>query len=116
MRYVSNSDMVDPAAGAGCRAMLSLGHDEYWDMRQFEAVTALRDAGMSLLFLSGNSVCWVSPLRGGLGGRRTLSRAGRYGDQAHAGARDAVERFGPFPITGNPDEGLLMGARSHGRR
>jgi hypothetical protein len=109
VRYVSNSDMVTPAAGTGCKVLMSLGHDEYWDMRQFESVRALRDAGMSLLFLSGNSVCWVSPLTHG---RRTLARKGRYGDQAHEGAKDSVERSGPFPITGNPDEGLLMGARN----
>ena len=142
VRYVSNSDLTDPAVGAGCRAFLSLGvnrptvcyesqqhflscaahfqhrltancgcfqHDEYWDLRQFESVCALRDGGMSLCFLSGNSVCWVSPLtdRG-----RTLARRGRYGDRAHVGAKDAIKQFGPFPIVDNPDEGLLMGSRN----
>ena len=64
MRYASNSDLIDPSVGQGCRAFLSLGHDEYWDARQFESVRALRDrpaaegGGMSLCFLSGNSVCY----------------------------------------------------------
>jgi len=115
VRYGSNSDLIDPSVGQGCRAFLSLGHDEYWDARQFESVRALRDrpaaegGGMSLCFLSGNSVCWVSPLTENL---RTLGRRGRYGDLSHAGAKDSIEQFGPFPLVGNPDEGLLMGARN----
>lgn len=29
VRYVSNSDLVDVSAGAGCKVMISIGHDEY---------------------------------------------------------------------------------------
>ena len=109
IRYISNSDLTDPAAGAGCRAFMSVGHDEYWDLRQFETVKTLRDGGMSLCFLSGNSVCWVSPLTDD---GRTLGRRGRYGDRSHVGAKDAIVQYGPFPIVDNPDEGLLMGSRN----
>ena len=53
-------------------------------------VTAMRDAGVSLLFLSGNSVCWVTPLEPAHDGRpeRVISRAGPYGGQSAS----AVER------------------------
>ncbi|MFM7250595.1 MAG: N,N-dimethylformamidase beta subunit family domain-containing protein [Planctomycetaceae bacterium] len=110
--YVSNADMLAPDRGLGCRAFVSIGHDEYWDRRQFEAVTAMRDAGVSLLFLSGNSVCWVTPLEPSSDGRphRVISRAGPYGgDRPTALERARVN--GPFREQG-PDEGLLIGARN----
>ena len=127
--YCSNSDLISPSIGcerhpsedSDCggsirstvKAFISVGHDEYWDSRQYDSVQALRDAhGVSLLFLSGNSVCWVSPLSTDL---RVISRAGRYGttdpDAVPVGAQEAVEMFGPFRVTG-PDEGLLMGNRN----
>lgn len=110
--YVSNSDMVSPARGLKCKCFLSVGHDEYWDRRQYESVVTMRDAGVSLLFLSGNAVCWVTPLRPGFDGRdkRIMFRGGPYGAQN----KYAVERerdHGPFPERG-PDEGYLIGARN----
>ncbi len=110
--YCSNSDLLDPGYATACSVFLSVGHDEYWDIRQFEAVTKLRDAGKSLLFLSGNSVCWVSPLESGSDGtpHRTFHRAGPYGGkQAYAVQRNS--NHGPFSTSG-PDEGLLMGVRN----
>ncbi len=110
--YCSNSDMLTPDRGLRCKAFLSVGHDEYWDIRQFHSVEKMRDAGVNLLFLSGNSVCWVTPFRDSSDGRakRIIHRAGPYGaDLPHA--RDRVEKNGPFPERG-PDEGLLMGARN----
>jgi len=110
--YVSNSDLLTPDRGLHCRAFLSVGHDEYWDRRQYDSVVALRDAGVSLLFLSGNSVCWVTPLRAGHDGRpnRIMFRGGPYGgDFRYAVEREQVN--GPFPERG-PDEGYLMGARN----
>ena len=110
--YVSNSDMVNPERGLKSRTFISVGHDEYWDRRQFDSVTTMRDEGVNLLFLSGNSVCWVTPLRESSDGRanRIFFRGGPYGaenDYAVGRERD----HGPFPYRG-PDEGLLMGARN----
>lgn len=110
--YCSNSDMVTPDHGLRCKAFLSVGHDEYWDIRQFRSVEAMRDAGVNLLFLSGNSVCWVTPMRPSSDGvpHRIISRDGPYGaEQEYATDREA--NHGPFPERG-PDEGLLMGARN----
>lgn len=110
--YCCNSDMLTPDRGLTCKVFLSVGHDEYWDIRQFRSVEKMRDEGVSLLFLSGNSVCWVTPLRPGADGRphRIMFRGGPYGGEN----RYAVNRerdHGPFPERG-PDEGLLMGARN----
>ncbi|MDF2377961.1 MAG: hypothetical protein P1U81_17115 [Verrucomicrobiales bacterium] len=112
--YCSNSDMVDPAYARPGRfkGFLSNGHDEYWDLREYRNVEKLRDTGTSLLFFSGNSVCWVSPMTPSFDGRenRILFRGGPYGgDYRYAEARERDE--GPFPHRG-PDEGYLMGARN----
>lgn len=108
--YCSNSDRVAPRLN--CKAFLSVGHDEYWDLRQFESVQQMRDEGVTLLFLSGNAVCWVTPFRDGSNGRphRIISREGTYGgDNRWAQQREASH--GPFSERG-PDEGYLMGARN----
>jgi hypothetical protein len=110
--YCSNSDLLTPDRALRCKAFLSVGHDEYWDIRQFRSVEKLRDEGVSLLFLSGNSVCWVAPLRESSEGRpnRIFFRGGPYGaEQSYAQNRQ--KNHGPFPHHG-PDEGLLMGARN----
>lgn len=67
----------------------------------------LRDRGTSLLFLSANTCCWVTPL---LEGRRRISRAAPYGD--HGGSQRREREWGPFPAAHGPDEGLLMGGRN----
>ncbi len=110
--YCSNSDMIDPARGLRCKAFLSVGHDEYWDIRQYRSVEKMRDEGVSLLFFSGNAVCWVSPFRPSKDGRpnRIMSRGGPYGgDYEYAKTREKLH--GPFTERG-PDEGFLMGARN----
>lgn len=110
--YCSNSDMLTPERGLKCRAFLSVGHDEYWDIRQFHSVTKMRDEGVNLLFLSGNSVCWVTPFRASTSGQpnRIIFRGGPYGGQNEY-ALNRLRDHGPFPEHG-PDEGLLMGARN----
>ena len=68
---------------------------------------------MSLLFFSGNAVCWVTLTRGSRDGRPVT---GSFFAAARMGAdNDHVKRRqkenGPFPERG-PDEGLLIGARN----
>lgn len=110
--YCSNSDMLLPDRGLKCKLFISVGHDEYWDIRQFRSVEKMRDEGVSLMFLSGNSVCWVSPFRDSSSGvpNRIFFRGGPYGaDNDYA--KERQETHGPFPERG-PDEGFLMGARN----
>ncbi len=110
--YCSNSDMLTAVRGLKCKAFLSVGHDEYWDIRQYESVVKMRDAGVDLMFFSGNSVCWVTPFRAAADGRpnRIIFRGGPYGGQ-YKYAVDRERDNGPFPHRG-PDEGYLMGARN----
>lgn len=110
--YCSNSDLHTPERGLKCKAMLSVGHDEYWDIRAFRSVEAMRDAGVDVLFFSGNSVCWVTPMRAGFDGRenRIMFRGGPYGGD-YQFAVNREKNHGPFPERG-PDEGYLIGARN----
>ena len=107
--YCSNSDMVTPTRGLKCKTFLSVGHDEYWDVRQYDSVKQMISEGVSALFLTGNAVNGVTPFRASTDGRanRIITRAGRFGGLAFQG----VESKHDFPMTG-PDEGLLMGARN----
>jgi hypothetical protein len=93
--YISNVDTHADGEGLlRARAFLSVGHDEYWTRRMFDNVMQARDAGVSLAFLSGNSVSGVVELLPGSDGRpnRVMRRSGG----------------------GFSGEQELMGASSHG--
>ncbi len=47
---------------------LSVGHDEYWSGQQRANVEAARDAGVNLMFLSGNEMYWRTRFESGAGG------------------------------------------------
>lgn len=112
--YCSNADMVDPgyARPGRFKGFISNGHDEYWDIREYENVEKLRDTGTNLLFFSGNSVCWVTPMTPSTDGRenRIIFRGGPYGGD-YRYATERAKEFGPYPHRG-PDEGYLMGVRN----
>ena len=56
LAYVTSTDLDrDPKLLAGARAVISLGHDEYWSPAMREHVTAARDAGVNLAFLGANA-------------------------------------------------------------
>ena len=59
---VSYSSAIDTERRAGelleHKTFLSVGHDEYWSQGRRDAVTAARDAGVNLAFLSGNEIYW----------------------------------------------------------
>ncbi len=40
--YCSNSDMLTPDRGLKSKVFISVGHDEYWDIRQFRSVEKMR--------------------------------------------------------------------------
>jgi hypothetical protein len=72
----------------------------------------MRDEGVNLLFLSGNTICWVTPMRASSDGRpnRIMFRGGPYSANNDY-ALNRIKKNGPFPEHG-PDEGLLMGNRN----
>ena len=94
--YISNVDTHADGPGLlRAKAFLSVGHDEYWTERMFENVTKARDAGVSLAFLSGNSISGVVELLPSSDGRpnRVMRRAGtRIPGRAGADGRHVVRR------------------------
>jgi hypothetical protein len=109
--YCSNSDMLDPAQPLRAKIFLSIGHDEYWDLKQYDAAMGAVKAGVTQLYLCGNAVCGIVPFRPSYDGRpnRIISRKGRFGGPTKA-ERENFYKY-DFPMTG-PNEALLMGARS----
>ncbi len=75
---VSYTTDVDVSVGNGAltnhKAFLSVGHDEYWTLPERTAVTAARDAGVNLMFLSGNEVYWHTRLAPSIDGSGTPNR------------------------------------------
>jgi hypothetical protein len=54
--YVTGMDVDrEPGLLRGARAVVSLGHDEYWSPAMRERVTAARDAGTNVAFLGANA-------------------------------------------------------------
>ncbi len=108
--YCSNTDIhADAACLARTGTFLSVGHDEYWSLEQFNHVKAAVDDGMNAAFLSGNTCCFVAPFSAASDGRpnRIITRAGRYGGLTEV----EKEKMGPFPMEG-PNESSLIGART----
>jgi hypothetical protein len=55
--YATDVDLAaDPHLLDGARAMITLGHDEYWSQEMRDNTTAARDHGVNLAFLGGNEI------------------------------------------------------------
>jgi hypothetical protein len=95
VNYCANLDVHrDPDVLRRCKIFLSVGHDEYWTREMYQHVSAARDRGVSLAFLSGNAVFHqIVPYDSSVTGRplRTFAREVRF-----------------------QDEHLLIGAKSYG--
>ncbi len=75
---VSYTTDLDLSTGVGTltnhRAFMSVGHDEYWSLPERNAVTSARDAGLNLMFLSGNEAYWHTRLEPSIDGTATPNR------------------------------------------
>lgn len=108
--YVSNSDVAnDLATVTRGKAFLSVGHDEYWDRRQYDNLMAAVKSGVSIAFLSGNTCCFVAPFMNSSKGvaNRIITRAGRYG-----GIRPGEEPWMADLPEKAPNESTLIGAQT----
>ncbi len=111
--YGSNADLVEASFLTRCRTMISVGHDEYWDLRQYQSVEAGIEHGVNVLWLSGNSVFIVSPFSASKSGRerRVIHRAGAYGPIREDEHESYHQLFAGLQGTA-PDERRIIGARS----
>ncbi|QDU64341.1 hypothetical protein Pan216_52310 [Planctomycetes bacterium Pan216] len=111
--YVSNADTIEAATISRGKVFLSVGHDEYWDPRQFHATKAAINTGTSVLWLCGNSVFIDSPFEGSTSGRekRIISRRGCFGELRDEELESYRRLFDTLEGTA-PDEREIMGVRS----
>ena len=112
--YGSNSDCLEAAQITRAKAFLSVGHDEYWDLRQYDAVKKAIDEGVNILWLCGNAVFGVTPLTPSTDGRpnRMIERAGHFTGLTDTEVETARRVFGEEFVRMGPDESLIMGART----
>lgn len=111
--YGSNVDTRSAAFVQRCRSFVSVGHDEYWDQQQYQAVESAMKAGVNLLWFCGNSVFIDSPFSKSLNGtaNRIISRRGCYGTLRIDEIESYSSMFSGLKATG-PDERRIMGVRS----
>ncbi len=111
--YCSNVDLLDAATLKGRKALLSVGHDEYWDLRQFHNVQRGIADGLSVLWLSANDVYMVTPFSPNAAGEpnRRLTRETCYGEFREEEKEAYSKILGPFENPG-PDEREIIGART----
>jgi hypothetical protein len=91
------------------KAVLSVGHDEYWTRQQYDACLAAVKAGVNFGFLSGNAVCFGVPYLPSSDGRanRVIERVGRFG-----GIRPGEEKYMADLPAELPTEAALIGAQT----
>ena len=111
--YCSNVDNLDPANLSRVKAMISPGHDEYWDLRQYQNVKAAIAGGLSVLWFSANDVYMVTPFTPNAAGdaNRRLTRETCYGEFREEEKEAYSKVLGPFENPG-PDEREIIGART----
>lgn len=111
--YCSNVDNLEPANIKRCKTMISIGHDEYWDLRQYTHVKQATEDGLNILWLSANDVYMVTPFSPNANGRpnRRLTRETCYGDFREEEKEAYATVLGPFENPG-PDERDIIGART----
>ena len=111
--YGSNCDTVDADFVSRCKTFISVGHDEYWDARQYEAVDQAIESGVSVLWLCGNSVFVVSPFSASSQGhaKRIITRTGAFGPMREDELESYSQLFAGLQGTA-PDERKIMGVRS----
>ncbi len=112
--YCSNSDCLEAAQITRAKCFLSVGHDEYWDVRQYDAVKGAIDAGVNVLWLTGNAVCSVVPFSDSSDGRpnRIIERTGHFSGMSDEEVEMARRVFTEDHVKIGPDETLIIGART----
>jgi hypothetical protein len=111
--YCSNVDNLELANLSRVKTMISIGHDEYWDVRQYQHVKEAINEGLSVLWLSANDVYMVAPFTPNAKGEdnRRLTRQTCYGEFREEEKEAYSKVLGPFENPG-PDEREIIGART----
>ncbi len=112
--YCSNSDCLDASQLTRCKSFISIGHDEYWDVRQYGAMKTAIAEGVNVLWLSGNSVFSVSNFSNSSSGapNRIITREGHFAGMTDDEVQSQTRLFASEHRRAGPDESLLIGART----
>ncbi len=121
--YIAGVDTARfPALLLQHKIFTSVGHDEYWDGNARANVEAARDAGINLLFMSGNEVYWKTRWEPSIDGSGTPHRTlVCYKETRHHGPLDPLDssptwawtgtwrdpRFSPPADGGRPENALI---------
>jgi hypothetical protein len=69
LAYATDQDLNDhPEYFLGRKAIVFVGHSEYWSRPMFDHALAARDSGVSMLFATGNTLLWQIRFEAGTGG------------------------------------------------
>jgi hypothetical protein len=98
------------------KVFMSVGHDEYWSQAQRTNVESARDAGVNLMFLSGNEVYWHTRYETSIDASHTSYRTlvcykETWDDSPTDPTGESTStfrdpRFGTAPGGGNPENSL----------
>jgi len=93
----------DPSQVLGVRALIDVGHSEYWSQRAESAFARARDAGTNLIFISSDTMAWrVRFAPAGEGSSQVGEADHRIVAYKEHAAIDPerAEASGPFPFGG----------------
>jgi hypothetical protein len=101
----TTSDSIDrdPTQLRDARAVMDVGHSEYWSGRDARAFAAARDRGSSLIFLSSDTMAWRVRFAPASAASSQAAEPGHtiVAYREHAGVDpDRSEPTGPFPLGG----------------
>jgi len=75
VNYISGIDAAtNPSSLLNHQVYMDVGHDEYWTNSQVANVQAAANAGVNLVFLSGNEMFWQTQLAPSIDGSNTANR------------------------------------------
>lgn len=112
--YCANADCLQVGNITRCKTFLSVGHDEYWDPRQYDAVKTAIAGGTNALWLCGNSVFGVTPFKPSSSGqnKRILKRTGIYAGLTDKEIEESINVFTKEWKRDTRNEADIIGARS----
>ena len=107
LAYESDIDISTvPGILTGARAVVVLGHAEYWTVAQRDAVEKARDAGTNLVFLGANTSYWRARLSPS-GRLMTVYKSARLDPANPAPDTTTLWRLAPHPRAENSLVGQL---------
>jgi len=103
----TTSESIDsePAQVKGTKALMDVGHSEYWSARDEQAFSSARDHGTSLIFISSDTMAWRVRFK------RATAASSQAGEPDHvivaykeaaSGDPDRAQPSGLYPLGGAP--------------